>query len=172
MPSWKQKDQRCKDDRPEITIPRQRPRGPGRAPPPSPGPNKRESLDAGQATLASSEVVIEPLEGVADEGKAHLGALILLRRVGAAGGSRGLRGLEQRRIVRLVDLIRGEVRGIDVGGETRFKGCTNAPQAVKLDTTEEGVALDFVGTTASQTVLRIANQARVRCALGQVRQPR
>lgn len=170
MPSWKK--QTCKHDRPGFTIPRQRSRGPGRASaPPSPGPNKRESLGAGQATLASSEVVIEPLEGIADEGKAHLGALLLLRRAGTAGAPRRLRGPEQRRIVRLVDLIGGKVCGIDVGRETWFKGCANAPQAVKLDTTEEGVALDLVGPAASQTVFRIADQARVRGALGQVWQP-
>ena len=154
-----------------FTITRQRSRGDGGASPPSPGPNKRESPGAGQATLASSEVVIESLECVADEGKAHLGALILLRRVGTAGAPRRLRGLEQRRIVRLVDLISGKVRGIDVGGETRLKGRADAPQAVKFDTTEEGVALDLVGAAASQTVLRVANQARARCTLGRVRQP-
>ena len=170
MPSWKKTDMQTRSPRIHDTE-AEVPRAWKSSTAPSPGPNKRESLGAGQATLASSEVVIEPLEGIADEGKAHLGALILLRRAGTAGAPRRLRGPEQRRIVRLVDLIGGKVRGIDVGRETWFKGCPNAPQAVKLDTTEEGVALDLVGPAASQTVLRIADQARVRGALGQVWQP-
>jgi hypothetical protein len=62
----------------------------------------------------SSEVVIETLERITDEGQAHLGALFLLRRRGRILASGSLCGLEQRRIVRLVDLVRGEVGRVDV----------------------------------------------------------
>lgn len=103
----------------------------------------------------SSEVVIEPLECVTDEGQAHLGRFLQL-----LARRKRLR-LEHRRIIRLVNFIRGEVRGINGRREARFKWRTDTTQAIELDTSEEGVALDFVRTASAETCLRVADETRV-----------
>ena len=103
----------------------------------------------------SSKVIIEPLKGVADERKAHLGTLVLLSRGGNGGAADGL-GLEQGGVVGLVDLVGGEVGGVDVGGQTGLEGGADPAQALELDTPEEGVVLDFVSATSSETVFRVA----------------
>jgi hypothetical protein len=102
----------------------------------------------------SPEVVVEPLERVPNERQAHLGALLLLL-VAVAG----LGGAQQRGVVRLVDLVGGEVGRVDVGGQTRLERRADAPQAVKLDAAEEGVVLDLVRAAAAEAVLRVADEA-------------
>ena len=81
---------------------------------------------------SSPEVVIEPLERVSNEGQAHLWALLLLNRA-----SSGLLSLDQRCVVGLVNLIRGEVGRVDVGSEARLERRPNTAKTVKLDTAEE-----------------------------------
>lgn len=102
----------------------------------------------------SSEVVIEPLECVTDEGQTHLGRILQL-----LARRKRLR-LQHRRIICLVNFIRGEVRGINGGREARFKWRTDTTQAIELDTSEEGVTLDFVCPASTETCLRVANEAR------------
>lgn len=110
----------------------------------------------------SPEVVIEPLERVSDEGQAHLGALVLGG--GARGGGRrgagGLGGLEQGGVVGLIDLVGGEVGGVDVGCQARLEGGADPAQAVEFDAPEEVVALDLVRTASAEAVLRVADEAR------------
>lgn len=105
----------------------------------------------------STEVVIEPLEGVANERQTHLGRLLHL---GAAALLDSL-SLEDGGIIRLVDLVCGEVSGIDVGCEPGLERCSDASQAVEVDTTEEGVTLELMRTTPSETVLGVAHHAAV-----------
>lgn len=107
---------------------------------------------------ASSKVVIEPLEGISKKGEAHLGALFLRPWHLAVAASSGLSGLQQRGIVRLVDLVRREVGGVDVGGQPGLEWCPDSAQTVELDAPEERMALDLVRPSATETVLRVANQ--------------
>lgn len=72
----------------------------------------------------SSEVVVEPLEGVPNEGQAHLGALLLLSRALAPGR---LLGAEDSGVVRLVDFVGREVGRVNVGGQPRLKWCADPP---------------------------------------------
>lgn len=102
-----------------------------------------------------SEVVIEPLEGVADERKAHLGRLLGCLAIAVLDGL----GLEQSRVVSLVNLIGGEVSGVDVGRQPGLERSADAAQTVKVDSTEECVALDFMSTSPSESVLGVADHA-------------
>jgi hypothetical protein len=108
----------------------------------------------------SPEVVIEPLERVPNKRQAHLGALLLLARGGTTSGAAGLGGLEHGGVVRLVNLVGREVGRVDVGRQARLERRADPPQAVELDATEEGVALDLVRAAAAEPVLRVADQAR------------
>jgi hypothetical protein len=108
----------------------------------------------------SPEVVVEPLEGIPDKRQAHLRALLLLRRTAtSAGAVPRLCGLEQRGVVRLVDLVGGEVGRVDVRRQARLERRADAAQAVELDAAEEGVVLELVGAAAAEAVLRVADQA-------------
>ena len=70
-------------------------------------------------------------------------------------------GLEQRGVVRLVDLVGGEVGRVDVGRQAGLERRADAPQAVELDAPEEGVVLELVRAAAAQPVLRVANETGV-----------
>lgn len=104
-----------------------------------------------------SEVVVKTLEGVSDEWQAHLRALLHLAHL--LGSSLDLLGLEQRGVIGLVDLVGGEVSGVNVAGKPGLEWSADASQLFKLDTAEEGVALDLVGTTTAQTVFSVAYEA-------------
>lgn len=108
------------------------------------------------------EVVVETLEGVPNEWQAHLRALLHLAYL--LGSSLDLLGLEQSGVIGLVNFVGGEVRGIDVAGQTRLEWCPDAPQRIELDTAEEGVGLDLVGATTAQTVLGVADETVERSA--------
>lgn len=101
-----------------------------------------------------SEVVIEPLEGVTNERQAHLGRLLDNGRPSLLDRLR----LEQRCVVGLVDLVRGEVCCVDVGCQAGLEGCADATQAVELDAAEEGMTLDLMGATATNSVLAVADE--------------
>lgn len=96
----------------------------------------------------STEVGIEPLEGVTNKRQAHLRTLVLLGTL----PSTSLLSPQVRGVIRLVNLVGREVGGIDGRGEARLEGGTDPAQAVKLDTPEEGVAFDLVGTATSKTI--------------------
>lgn len=106
------------------------------------------------STLQLSEVIIEPLERVADEWQAHLGRFLDW----AAAGLQGL-SLENRSIVGLVNLIGREVGGVDVRGQARLERSSDAAKTVEFDATEKGVVLDLMRTTTTETVLGITNHA-------------
>lgn len=123
----------------------------------SPQENQYSLFRQREDVAQSSEVVVEALERVSNEGQAEFWALLLLRR--GSGTPSGLLSLEQRGVIRLVNLVRREVCGIDGGCKTGFEGRTDAAQAVELNAAEEGVALDFVRTTTAETVLSVADEA-------------
>lgn len=109
----------------------------------------------------SSEVVIEPLECVPNKRQAHLGALVLRGDAGGGGSGAGsLRGFEEGGVVCLVDLVSWEVGRVDVRCQARFEGCADPAQAVEFDAPEEVVALDLVRSASSETILRVADEAR------------
>ena len=107
----------------------------------------------------SPEVVIKPLKGIPNKRQAHLRALLLLPGR-AAGAVPSLGGLEVRGIVRLVDLVGGEVGRVDVGRQARLKRRADPPQAVELDAPEEGVVLELVRAAAADAVFGVADQTR------------
>ena len=113
-------------------------------------------VDLGNADwcTGSAEVIIEPLECVSDERETHFRALLHL--LGAPGS---LLGLEDSRVVRLIDLVGGEVCRVDGRRKTRLKGSTDPTETFKLDAAEEVVMLDLVGAAATQTVLGVADEA-------------
>ena len=73
------------------------------------------AIDNNSETFESAIIGFETLECVANERQAHLGALLLLPGHRPALGNCSLLRLEQGGIVRLIDLVCGEVRRIDVG---------------------------------------------------------
>lgn len=118
------------------------------------GPSK---IDTSLFVRQLPEVVVESLEGVPNEWQAHLRTLLHLANL--LGSSLDLLGLEKRGVISLVNFVGGEVRGIDVAGQPGLEWSSDASQRVKLDTAEEGVALDLMGTTTAQTVLSVAHKA-------------
>lgn len=93
-----------------------------------------------------SEVVVEPLKGISNEGQAHLRTLLYntygLRRL-------HLLRLKQSRVIGLIDLVRGEVCRVDIAGEAWLERSSDTSERVEFDATEEGVALDLMSTTAA-----------------------
>ena len=103
-----------------------------------------------------SEVAVEPLECVPNKGQAHLGGLFLLSQTLAPGC---LLGTEDRRVVRLVDLVGREVRRVNVGGQPWLEGCADPPKALEFHPAEEGMALDLVRAAPPEPVFRVADEA-------------
>ncbi len=56
-----------------------------------------------------------------------------------------------------LEVLGGEVGGIDLGGELGLEGGADAAQAVEVDAREEGVVLDLGGAGAAQAVLGVAD---------------
>ena len=65
--------------------------------------------------------------------------------------------LKQRRIISLIDLVRGEVRCIDVASQAGLEWSTDATERVELNTSEEAMALDLVSTATAESVLGVAD---------------
>lgn len=106
----------------------------------------------------STEVVLEPLEGVSNKRQRHLGRLVLFWIRLQCPGVRvidvhGVGGLG-------LQLLGGKVRRIDLGRETRLEGGPESPEIVKVDTCKEGVLLDLVGPEASESGFRVADQTK------------
>jgi hypothetical protein len=120
---------------------------------PTPAELRDNTTDRPPNGTGSPEVVVEALEGVPYERQAHLGTLLHLLRVIPS-----LRGLEQCGVVRLVDLVGGEVGRVDVGRQARLERRTDPPQAVELNASEEGVVFDLVRTATAKTIFRVANK--------------
>jgi hypothetical protein len=106
------------------------------------------------STQLRSSVRVETLVRVADEGQACsilvFARLCSLSPVRSAG-------------VVLVDLINGEVSGVDVRVQLGLKGRPDPAQRLPVDATEEGVLLDFASATnAAEAMFRVTDQARRR----------
>lgn len=95
--------------------------------------------------------VVESLECVANERQAHLRGLDTRR-----SSCRSSSLLQMGCVVRLVDLVSGEVGGVNVGGKLGFKRCSNPTQAIEVNATEKLVRLDLVGTSSPKTILGVA----------------
>lgn len=65
---------------------------------------------------------------------------------------------QQSSIVRLINLVRWEIRRVNIRREARLKWRTDSTKAIKLYPAEEGMTLDLVCTTAPQAVLRVADK--------------
>jgi hypothetical protein len=100
-----------------------------------------------------SEIVIKSLERVANEWQAHFRRLLCLSVTVLLDGL----SFEDSGIVRLVNLVGWEVRRVDIRRKARLKWCSDAPQAVKVNASEEGVILEFMRAASSKTVLRVAH---------------
>jgi len=107
-----------------------------------------------QARLRASEG-IETLVSVANERQACC--------VFVVASLCGLGSISSTRIV-LIDLINGKVLRINVGLQLRLEWRSYAAQAMPINSAEEGMLLDFVGTTnAAEAVFGIADQAMMVC---------
>lgn len=67
--------------------------------------------------------------------------------------------------VLLRNLINREVRHINVRGQARLEGSTNAPQLIPNNSPEEGVVFDLLSssvlaTFAADTMIRVTQEAR------------
>lgn len=67
-------------------------------------------------------------------------------------------GLEDRRVVGLVDLVRREVRSVNSTRETRLERRADATERIELDAPEKGVAFDFVRTATAETIFGVDDQ--------------
>lgn len=59
----------------------------------------------------------------------------------------------------LLQVLGGEVRGVDLGCEARLEGRTEAAQVVEVDACEEGVPLDFLGAAAAEACFGVGYEA-------------
>ena len=100
-----------------------------------------------QAVHASSRVLEcrESFVSVADKRQAHLGILF----------GRYLLGMcsVHRTVILLRNFIDWEVADIDVRGQLRFERCSNLPQLVPNNSTEEWVFLDLRRAVMSTALL-------------------
>jgi ferredoxin len=102
---------------------------------------------------------IEAFVSIADERQRHLCIHIIALGCGLCA--------ERCSVVRLWNLIDGEILSIDVACESGLKGSTNAPEAVPLNTVEERVRFDFVGTAdPAETVVHVADETSKRKLIG------
>lgn len=97
----------------------------------------------------STKVVLEPLEGVSDERQRHLGCLVLFW---ISLQCPGVQVIDVHRVRRLgLQFFRGKVRRIDLGRETRLEGSPESSEVVEVNTCEEGVLLDLIGSDTSES---------------------
>lgn len=115
---------------------------------------ERKRYDRKNTALRSLES-IKALVRITNEGQTHFSGKVitLLGRLRA----------QRRAVVVLVNLIDGEVLGIDVRRQLGLEGRADAAQAVPLDAAEEGMRLDLVGAVgaavAAKTVLGVADES-------------
>ena len=67
--------------------------------------------------------------------------------------------LEHRRVVRLVDLVRREVRRVDRRRQPRLERRPDPPQTVELHAPEERVVLDLVRSAPTEPHLCVTDKA-------------
>jgi hypothetical protein len=71
-----------------------------------------------------------------------------------------LLGFKVGGVVGLIDLISWEIGGVNIRGQLGLEWCSNKAQAIEINASEELVALDLIGTTATKSVLSIANKTK------------
>jgi hypothetical protein len=71
-----------------------------------------------------------------------------------------LLGFKVGGIVGLIDLISWEIGGVNIRGQLGLEWCSNKAQAIEINASEELVALDLIGTTATKSVFSIANKTK------------
>jgi hypothetical protein len=120
---------------------------------------ERSERRAANYTRALAEVVIESLEGIANERQAHFRSLLHHRRPALLSSLHPEEGC----IVSLVNFVGWEVCGVDVRCESGFERRPNSTKAIKLNTAEEDVVFDVLGTASAESILRVADQATGFC---------
>lgn len=70
-----------------------------------------------------------------------------------------VRSLEMSSCIRLIDLFNGEVGGVDIRRKSRLERSSDGTEVVEGYTPEEGMVLDLFGSTSTETVFGIADQA-------------
>jgi len=71
--------------------------------------------------------------------------------------------LQVSSIVGLINLVSREVGRIDIGGKLGLERCSDSAQAVKVNTAEKLVLLDFFGTSSAKTTFVVADNAGLYC---------
>lgn len=100
-----------------------------------------------------TEVILKPLEGIPDKRQRHLGRLLLLGR-----GGRLEPAVDLHRVGGLLlQVLGGEVGGVDLGRQARLEGGAEAAEVVEVHAGEEGVAFELVGAAAAEAVLAVAD---------------
>lgn len=103
---------------------------------------------------ASAEVVLKSLKRIPDKRQRHLWRLLLL---GSRGGLQPAVHLHSVGSLQL-QVLGGEVGGVDVRRQARLEGGTEAAEVVEIDAGEEWVAPQLVGSTTAEAVLAIADE--------------
>lgn len=100
-----------------------------------------------------TEVILKPLKGIPDKRKRHLGRLLLLGR-----GGRLEPAVDLHRVGGLLlQVLGGEVGGVDLGRQARLEGGAEAAEVVEVHAGEEGVTFELVGAAAAEAVLAVAD---------------
>lgn len=102
-----------------------------------------------------TEVILKSLEGVPYKWQRHLRRLLLLGRGGGLESAVDLHRVGGL----LLQVLGGEVGGIDVGRQARLEGGAEAAEIIEIDAREEGVSLQLVGPAAAEAVLAVADEA-------------
>lgn len=118
--------------------------------------NARSNSSGSLIPSRSPEVVVEALEGVSNKWQAHLGRFL---RLAPRGRGLGLLSLEHCGVVGLIDLVGGEIGGVNSTGKTGLEGSADPAERVKFDAAEEGVALDLMRAATTETVLGVDDEA-------------
>jgi hypothetical protein len=111
---------------------------------------------AWELSFPNSTVVVErveSLERIANERQAQLGGIVARLITGLCCES-----LQMSSVVCLINFIRWEVGRINVGRKLGLEWCSNAAQAIKVNTTEELVCFDLISTSPTQTILSVADE--------------
>ena len=69
--------------------------------------------------------------------------------------------LKQASILGLIELVGGEVGGVNIGSQAWLERCPDPTQFVKLDSSKERVRFQLVRSATSKSVLRVANQTKL-----------
>src|SRR3954447_19698955 len=103
--------------------------------------------------------MFKPLEGITDEGQAHLRCIF--SRLCTSSCSRRRSRLQMSGIIGLVNLICREVCRIDIRSQLRLEWCSDTAKSIEFNATEEFMVLDLICTTSAETILCITNKTKL-----------